>query len=163
MKSLSLDSPESSELQTSRTRRCLPSTSGYIGYGGSGGNSEHVTPPSNNSRLHCKSIYCWLIALIIVFTPIKYANIFTLYFPLIFLNLVPWYLCVCACVQPHRAHQINANCFMLRELIKRDLLTYPTMSRKAIHRRVHRHVHHPYAFRWGWKVLLCELIGCINN
>lgn len=100
MKSLSLDSPESSELQTSRTRRCLPSTSGYIGYGGSGGNSEHVTPPSNNSRLHCKSIYCWLIALIIVFTPIKYANIFTLYFPLIFLNLVHWYLSVCVCAAP---------------------------------------------------------------
>lgn len=53
MKSLSLDSPESTELHA-RGRRHLPSgPSGY--HGGSGGHLEHSTPPSNNSRLHCKN------------------------------------------------------------------------------------------------------------
>lgn len=52
MKSLSLDSPESTELH-GRSRRYPPSTSNYQ-HGGSGGQLEHSTPPSNNSRLHCK-------------------------------------------------------------------------------------------------------------
>ncbi|CAO1427466.1 unnamed protein product [Diamesa serratosioi] len=53
MKSLSLDSPESTELHA-RGRRHLPSgPSGY--HGGSGGHLEHSTPPSNNSRLHSPS------------------------------------------------------------------------------------------------------------
>lgn len=57
MKSLSLDSPESSELHGQIRRRQQPvpgpSTTGYY-HGGSGGHLEHSTPPSNNSRLHCK-------------------------------------------------------------------------------------------------------------
>jgi hypothetical protein len=53
MKSLSLDSPESTELH-GRGRRHPPSTSVYYPGGGSGGHLEHSTPPSNNSRLHCK-------------------------------------------------------------------------------------------------------------
>lgn len=53
MKSLSLDSPESSELHGQiRRRHPGPPTRG--GHGGSGGHLEHSTPPSNNSRLHCK-------------------------------------------------------------------------------------------------------------
>ena len=52
MKSLSLDSPESTELH-GRGRRYPPSTSVY--HHGSGGQLEHSTPPSNNSRLHCNS------------------------------------------------------------------------------------------------------------
>lgn len=52
MKSLSLDSPESTELH-GRGRRYPPSTSVYYP-GGSGGQLEHSTPPSNNSRLHCE-------------------------------------------------------------------------------------------------------------
>jgi hypothetical protein len=65
MKSLSLDSPESSELHGNMrgNRRYPPGTiggpSGY--HGGSGGHLEHSTPPSNNSRnnsrLHCKLVY----------------------------------------------------------------------------------------------------------
>ncbi|BFG03290.1 uncharacterized protein DMAD_02585 [Drosophila madeirensis] len=62
MKSLSLDSPESSELHGQfRRRPQLPvagaSTSAAPGYyhGGSGGHLEHSTPPSNNSRLHSPS------------------------------------------------------------------------------------------------------------
>ena len=56
MKSLSLDSPESSELHGQMRRRYPPAgpSSHYPG-GGSGGALEH-TPPSNNSRLHCKYI-----------------------------------------------------------------------------------------------------------
>lgn len=53
MKSLSLDSPESSELHGQRGRR-YPGPSGSSCHGGSGGALEHSTPPSNNSRLHCK-------------------------------------------------------------------------------------------------------------
>lgn len=53
MKSLSLDSPESSELHGQRGRR-YPGPSGSSYHGGSGGALEHSTPPSNNSRLHCK-------------------------------------------------------------------------------------------------------------
>lgn len=57
MKSLSLDSPESSELHGQmRSKRYPPtgppSSSNY--HGGSGGALEHNTPPSNSSRLHCK-------------------------------------------------------------------------------------------------------------
>lgn len=52
MKSLSLDSPESSELHGQRGRR-YPGPSGSSYHGGSGGALEHSTPPSNNSRLHC--------------------------------------------------------------------------------------------------------------
>lgn len=52
MKSLSLDSPESSELHGQiRRRHPGPSTR----HGGSGGHLEHSTPPSNNSRLHSPS------------------------------------------------------------------------------------------------------------
>lgn len=58
MKSLSLDSPESTELH-GRGRRYPPSTSGYH-HGGSGGQLEHSTPPSNNSRLHCELILYFL-------------------------------------------------------------------------------------------------------
>ncbi|KAG5670356.1 hypothetical protein PVAND_000627 [Polypedilum vanderplanki] len=47
MKSLSLDSPESTELH-GRSRRYPPSASVY--HGGSGGHLEHSTPPSNNSK-----------------------------------------------------------------------------------------------------------------
>ncbi|KAH8392722.1 hypothetical protein KR215_003190 [Drosophila sulfurigaster] len=60
MKSLSLDSPESSELHGQfRRRQHLPAnaastSSGYY-HGGSGGHLEHSTPPSNNSRLHSPS------------------------------------------------------------------------------------------------------------
>lgn len=60
MKSLSLDSPESSELHGQIRRRQPPvagtSTAASSSYyhGGSGGHLEHSTPPSNNSRLHCK-------------------------------------------------------------------------------------------------------------
>lgn len=55
MKSLSLDSPESTELH-GRGRRYPPSTSAYQ-HGGSGGQLEHSTPPSNSSRLHCNFIH----------------------------------------------------------------------------------------------------------
>uniref|UniRef100_A0A182U7Z3 SH3 domain-containing protein n=1 Tax=Anopheles melas TaxID=34690 RepID=A0A182U7Z3_9DIPT len=54
MKSLSLDSPESSELH-GQIRRRLPGPTGHGGHGGSGGHLEHSTPPSNNSRLHSPS------------------------------------------------------------------------------------------------------------
>lgn len=56
MKSLSLDSPESSELhgQMRRGRGGYPGAGPSGGHhGGSGGALEN-TPPSNNSRLHCK-------------------------------------------------------------------------------------------------------------
>lgn len=81
MKSLSLDSPESTELHGQMRRRyprkCFDESlkrkisdeilhitagtgpSAY--YGGSGGGIDHSTPPSNNSknnsRLHCKSFH----------------------------------------------------------------------------------------------------------
>lgn len=55
MKSLSLDSPESTELHGQMRRRYQPGPSGMSYHGGSGGGLEH-TPPSNNSRLHCKII-----------------------------------------------------------------------------------------------------------
>ncbi|XP_046811104.1 uncharacterized protein LOC111680041 isoform X2 [Lucilia cuprina] len=61
MKSLSLDSPESSELHGQMRRRqpaAGPSTTGASSsyyHGGSGGHLEHSTPPSNNSRLHSPS------------------------------------------------------------------------------------------------------------
>lgn len=56
MKSLSLDSPESTELHGQMRRRYPgPGPSGISYHGGSGGGLEH-TPPSNNSRLHCKLI-----------------------------------------------------------------------------------------------------------
>uniref|UniRef100_A0A182FCT2 Uncharacterized protein n=1 Tax=Anopheles albimanus TaxID=7167 RepID=A0A182FCT2_ANOAL len=55
MKSLSLDSPESSELH-GQIRRRHPGPTGHgTGHGGSGGQLEHSTPPSNNSRLHSPS------------------------------------------------------------------------------------------------------------
>lgn len=54
MKSLSLDSPESSELHGHIKRRYPPTT--HIQGGGSAGVLDHNTPPSNNSRLHCKSL-----------------------------------------------------------------------------------------------------------
>uniref|UniRef100_A0A1I8PL17 Stac-like n=1 Tax=Stomoxys calcitrans TaxID=35570 RepID=A0A1I8PL17_STOCA len=61
MKSLSLDSPESSELHGQIRRRQPPvpgpsagAASSYY-HGGSGGHLEHSTPPSNNSRLHSPS------------------------------------------------------------------------------------------------------------
>lgn len=54
MKSLSLDSPESSELHGHIKRRYPPSSSHMHG-GGSAGLLDHNTPTSNNSRLHCKS------------------------------------------------------------------------------------------------------------
>lgn len=70
MKSLSLDSPESTELHGQMRRRYPGGGGGVTGggagggvvfapppghnyHGGSGGALEH-TPPSNNSRLHCK-------------------------------------------------------------------------------------------------------------
>lgn len=59
MKSLSLDSPESTELH-GRGRRYPPNSSAYH-HGGSGGHLEHSTPPSNNSRLHCKSSNLFII------------------------------------------------------------------------------------------------------
>jgi hypothetical protein len=65
MKSLSLDSPESTELH-GRGRRYPPSTSGYPHHGGSGGQLEHSTPPSNNSRLHCKFLEIIQITLFII-------------------------------------------------------------------------------------------------
>lgn len=54
MKSLSLDSPESSELHGHIKRR-YPPPSSHLHSGGSAGLLDHNTPPSNNSRLHCKS------------------------------------------------------------------------------------------------------------
>ncbi|XP_062544757.1 uncharacterized protein LOC134211662 isoform X3 [Armigeres subalbatus] len=54
MKSLSLDSPESSELH-GQMRRRYPGPPAHSGHGGSGGHLEHSTPPSNNSRLHSPS------------------------------------------------------------------------------------------------------------
>ncbi|XP_055619191.1 uncharacterized protein LOC129764288 isoform X5 [Toxorhynchites rutilus septentrionalis] len=54
MKSLSLDSPESSELH-GQIRRRYPGPPTHGGHGGSGGQLEHNTPPSNNSRLHSPS------------------------------------------------------------------------------------------------------------
>lgn len=73
MKSLSLDSPESTELH-GRGRRYPPSTSAYH-HGGSGGQLEaHSTPPSNNSRLHCElivSMHNWHIIIKITFSPFK--------------------------------------------------------------------------------------------
>lgn len=77
MKSLSLDSPESTELHGQMRRRYPGGTvgvghaavpgggsAGGVGggftshnyHGGSGGQLEHSTPPSNNSRLHCKTM-----------------------------------------------------------------------------------------------------------
>lgn len=79
MKSLSLDSPESTELHGQMRRRypggtvgvghtAVPGSAGGGGgvvgggfaphnyHGGSGGQLEHSTPPSNNSRLHCKTM-----------------------------------------------------------------------------------------------------------
>ena len=50
MKSLSLDSPESTELHGQMRRKYPPPTAGF--HGGSGGHLEH-TPPSS-SRLHCE-------------------------------------------------------------------------------------------------------------
>ncbi|XP_018795905.1 PREDICTED: uncharacterized protein LOC108973251 isoform X2 [Bactrocera latifrons] len=63
MKSLSLDSPESTELHGQIRRRQQPviGTTTVVGggsvyyHGGSGGHLEHNTPPSNNSRLHSPS------------------------------------------------------------------------------------------------------------
>lgn len=56
MKSLSLDSPESTELHGQIRRRYPPPGTSSMHYpSGSGGGLEH-TPPSNNSRLHCN--YC---------------------------------------------------------------------------------------------------------
>ncbi|XP_052859630.1 uncharacterized protein LOC128266880 [Anopheles cruzii] len=56
MKSLSLDSPESSELHGQIRRRHPGPAPGHGGgHGGSGGHLEHSTPPSNNSRLHSPS------------------------------------------------------------------------------------------------------------
>lgn len=53
MKSLSLDSPESTELHGQMRRRYPPPGTSSMQYpSGSGGGLEH-TPPSNNSRLHC--------------------------------------------------------------------------------------------------------------
>lgn len=65
MKSLSLDSPESTELHGQmRRRHVVGSGSGGVGgttsHGGSGGQLEHVTPPSNSSRLHC-TYYSFLV------------------------------------------------------------------------------------------------------
>lgn len=67
MKSLSLDSPESTELHGQMRRRYQPGPSGVSYHGGSGGALEH-TPPSNNSRLHCKLIYFCLIEQTFVLT-----------------------------------------------------------------------------------------------
>ncbi|KAL9912437.1 SH3 and cysteine-rich domain-containing protein isoform 4-T4 [Glossina fuscipes fuscipes] len=67
MKSLSLDSPESSELHGQMRRRQQPPIPGTMAmasssvaggtyyHGGSGTQLEHSTPPSNNSRLHSPS------------------------------------------------------------------------------------------------------------
>ncbi|XP_055687718.1 uncharacterized protein LOC129792563 isoform X10 [Lutzomyia longipalpis] len=55
MKSLSLDSPESTELHGQMRRRGHPGPSSSNYHGGSGGALEHSTPPSNNSRLHSPS------------------------------------------------------------------------------------------------------------
>lgn len=54
MKSLSLDSPESSELHGHIKRRYPPSGPVHFMQSGSAGLLDHNTPPSNNSRLHCK-------------------------------------------------------------------------------------------------------------
>lgn len=85
MKSLSLDSPESTELHA-RGRRHLPSgPSGY--HGGSGGHLEHSTPPSNNSRLHCKNFS-------------KVANS-------LFYSIHSFYI-----LKLHRVHQLKENYYM---------------------------------------------------
>lgn len=94
MKSLSLDSPESTELH-GRGRRYPPSASVYQ-HGGSGGHLEHSTPPSNNSknnsrnnsRLHCK------------FLKVKTLNDFVL---IAFFS-----------TQHLQAQEISGNCFMPR-------------------------------------------------
>lgn len=54
MKSLSLDSPESSELHSHMRRRYPPSGPVHFVQSGSAGLLDHNTSPSNNSRLHCK-------------------------------------------------------------------------------------------------------------
>lgn len=55
MKSLSLDSPESSELHGNMKRRYpLTGATHFNMQGGSAGLLDHNTPTSNNSRLHCK-------------------------------------------------------------------------------------------------------------
>lgn len=55
MKSLSLDSPESSELHSHMKRRYPPSGPVHFMQSGSAGLLDHNnTPLSNNSRLHCK-------------------------------------------------------------------------------------------------------------
>lgn len=55
MKSLSLDSPESTELHGHIKRRYPPTGPVHFNIqGGSAGLLDHNTPPSNNSRLHCK-------------------------------------------------------------------------------------------------------------
>lgn len=67
MKSLSLDSPESTELHSQIRRRYPPAgpshyqigVSSMIGNAG-GGPIEH-TPPSNNSRLHCKLVFIFFM------------------------------------------------------------------------------------------------------
>lgn len=57
MKSLSLDSPESTELHGHIKRRYPPSGPVHFNLqSGSAGLLDHNTPPSNNSRLHCKFI-----------------------------------------------------------------------------------------------------------
>lgn len=57
MKSLSLDSPESTELHSHIKRRYPPSGPVHFNIqGGSAGLLDHNTPPSNNSRLHCKCL-----------------------------------------------------------------------------------------------------------
>lgn len=63
MKSLSLDSPESTELHGQISRRRYP-----------GGQVEHSTPPSNNSRLHCE----WM-RMIITRSPRDYRLLYLFY------------------------------------------------------------------------------------
>lgn len=54
MKSLSLDSPESTELHSHIKRRYPPSGPVHFNIqGGSASLLDHNTPPSNSSRLHC--------------------------------------------------------------------------------------------------------------
>lgn len=72
MKSLSLDSPESSELH-GQMRRRYPGPSAHSGHGGSGGHLEHSTPPSNNSRLHCKY---WIVFSLHHYTHSKYKEVY---------------------------------------------------------------------------------------
>lgn len=135
MKSLSLDSPESSELHGNMKRRYpLTGATHFNMQGGSAGLLDHNTPTSNNSRLHCKR---WIIICQRVF-----ATNFKFDFLFFFLSPFLSHCLFSICLQLRWAHRLP-DVLDTIEICAPLQLNCPMKLRKVYRQPVHRHAHRP--------------------